>query len=194
MDDKQWDIEYLPVKYSTWWFKNFVFFVGTFFFIHLAMAYSSLAGFSISTSAPPGPVYSCKQNKKQVIIKCTVNIRTPHTHTHADVHQNAVSKYIQSDKRYASVTIGNQNRCRWHIWCMFVYSKIHFATHAYWKRPHTKFKNVGIAHISWFVLVSYARQYQRISSYDFHVYHLAKQKKWIYRIKLTVNHEHQMYI
>lgn len=51
-----------PVKYSTLWLRNFVFFVGTFFFIHFAMANSSLAGFSTSTSAPPGPVYSLKSN------------------------------------------------------------------------------------------------------------------------------------
>lgn len=141
----------IPVKYSTWWFKNFVFFVGTFFLIHLAMVYSSFDGFSTSTS-DPGPVYSWKWKRW--------------------VHE-LVYKMYERNECFSE----NQNKRRWHIlWvCLSALENKRIDRMRSKRRPHTKLKNVGIIVVSWFVLIYRTRE-MSISSYDFYVYDFIMQQ------------------
>lgn len=151
----------LPVKYSTWWFMNFVFFVGTFFFIHFAISYSSFVGFSASTS--PGPVYSCnKWNHNEYHfcccfgyhVRCTTNIVNQFINKkNWRWHETAWDKHsVAESNRYNIYYVVHIER-RWHIPIECMYSmrvsvsasvcacatKIQFDPHAHWHRPHTKF-------------------------------------------------------
>lgn len=97
--------------------------MGTFFFIHLAMVYSSFAGFSISTSAPPGPVYSYQLQQEQRK-KCHNNKtiwRCSHSWKyHFSLVLERVLSLVNKTKTIQIYYAKNQNRSCWHIWRVFV--------------------------------------------------------------------------